>query len=41
MLNAVINIYNNLEYNESLKCTLQDAYEAIKICERLKQGIIL
>ncbi|NFN86295.1 Gfo/Idh/MocA family oxidoreductase [Clostridium sporogenes] len=41
MLNAVINIYNNLEYNESLKCTLQDAYKAIKICERLKQGIIL
>lgn len=39
MLNAVINIYNNLEYDEILKCTLDDGYKAMEICEKLKAGI--
>ncbi|MBP2033805.1 putative dehydrogenase [Clostridium algifaecis] len=39
MLNAVKNIYNNLVYNENLKCTLEDGYKAMKVCEGLKAGI--
>lgn len=39
MLNSVINIYNNLVYDEELKCTLQDGYKDMKACERLKVGI--
>jgi predicted dehydrogenase len=36
MLNAVTNIYNNLLGDEELKCTLNDGYKAMEICERLK-----
>lgn len=39
MLNAVINIYNNLEYDEELKCTLEDGYKDMEVCERLKAEI--
>lgn len=39
MLNSVINIYNNLMDNEALKCTLEDGYRVMEICESLKAGI--
>lgn len=39
MLNAVINMYNNLEYDEELKCTLEDGYKDMEVCERLKAEI--
>lgn len=39
MKNAVINIYNNLVKDENLKCTLDDGYKALNICEKLKAGI--
>lgn len=39
MLNAVKNIYNNLICNEKLKCTLEDGYKAMKVCEGLKAGV--
>ncbi|WP_196008109.1 Gfo/Idh/MocA family protein [Clostridium tyrobutyricum] len=39
MLNAVKNIYNNLTYNEKLKCTLDDGYKAMEVCEGLKADI--
>lgn len=41
MLNAVINIYNNLEYDEELKCTLEDGYKDMQVCERLKMDILV
>lgn len=34
--NAIMNIYNHLEYNEGLKCTIQDAYIAMKLCDSLR-----
>ena len=40
MENAVKNIYNNLSFNEKLRCTLEDGYNALNICEKLKVGII-
>lgn len=39
MLNAVINIYNNLIYDEDLKCTLEDGYKDMEVCEKLKAEI--
>jgi predicted dehydrogenase len=39
MENAVINIYNNLSFDEELKCTLEDGYRALEVCEKLKAGI--
>lgn len=39
MLNATINIYNNLVYDEELKCTLEDGYKDMEVCERLKVDI--
>lgn len=39
MENAVINIYNSLSFNEKLKCTLEDGYRALEVCEKLKVGI--
>lgn len=39
MLNAVKNIYNNLINNEELKCTLDDGYKAMEVCQRLKMEI--
>lgn len=39
MLNAVINIYNNLVYDEDLKCTLEDGYKDMEVCEKLKAEI--
>ena len=34
--NAALNIYNHLEYGEVLKCTLEDAYKAMEICDDLR-----
>lgn len=39
MLNSVINIYNNLNNDEELKCTLEDGYKDMSICEKLKVEI--
>ena len=39
MENAALNIYNYLNNEEELKCTLEDGYMAMKICEKLKEGI--
>ncbi|MCB2297187.1 Gfo/Idh/MocA family protein [Clostridium tagluense] len=39
MENAVINIYNSLSFGEKLKCTLEDGYRALEVCEKLKAGI--
>lgn len=39
MLNAVLNIYNNLEHDEELRCTLEDGYKDMEVCERLKARI--
>jgi len=39
MLNAVINIYNNLENDEELKCTLEDGYNDMEVCDRLRVEI--
>lgn len=39
MANAVVNIYNNLSFDEKLKCTLEDGYRALEVCEKLKMGI--
>lgn len=41
MLKAIINIYNSLTYDEELKCTLDDAYKDMKVCEKLKAGILI
>lgn len=39
MINAVENIYNHLQFDEKLKCTLEDGYRTLEICEQLKEGI--
>lgn len=39
MENAVMSIYDYLQYNKNLQCTLEDAYIAMKVCEKLKSGI--
>lgn len=36
--NAVINIYNYMENKEELRCTIDDAYETMKICENLRRA---
>lgn len=40
MENAVINIYNNLLYNEDLNCTMEDGYKVMEICDRLKEEVV-
>ena len=35
--NAVMNIYNYMEDREELRCTVDDAYETMKICEHLRR----
>lgn len=40
MENAVINIYNNLLYNEDLNCTMEDGYKVMGICDRLKEEVV-
>jgi predicted dehydrogenase len=37
--NAVINIYKYLNYGEELRCTLEDGYAVMVVCEKLKAGI--
>lgn len=36
--NAALNIYNHLEYGETLKCTLGDAYKSMEICHNLREN---
>ncbi|AJH01337.1 hypothetical protein LF65_04808 [Clostridium beijerinckii] len=39
MLNSVRSIYNNLSNDEELKCTLEDGYKDMSVCEGLKMEI--
>jgi predicted dehydrogenase len=38
MYHAISNIHNNLEFGETLVCTLEESLETVRTCERIRRG---